>query len=101
MQAIKYCIGACYYGVLWDLKTIEERLDAGSPVETELPNLKNKLGMFMDLMKQLLPHADVQMYRDEVSVSWQFVTCPVTFQAMKNLGLGICMFHVSGLHHFV
>lgn len=48
------------------MKTIEERLEAGSPVETELPQLKNKMSQFVDLMKQLLSLADVQMYRDEV-----------------------------------
>lgn len=68
MQAIKYCIGACYYGILWDLKTIEERLEAGSPVEPELALLKQRLNQFVDLMKQLLQLADVQMYRDEVII---------------------------------
>lgn len=68
---MKYCIHACYYGILWDLKTIEDRLEAGSPVEGELAALKHRLHQFMDLMKQLLPLTDVQMYREEVRINWE------------------------------
>ncbi len=87
-QAIKYCIHACYYGVLWDLKTIEDRLEAGSPVDAELASLKQRQNQFMELMKQLLPLSDVQMYRDEVSVLYYLTTpnvSPLTMMFFKNI----------------
>lgn len=83
-EAIKYCIGACYYGLLWDLKTIEERLEAGSPVEPELSILKQKLNQFVDLMKQLLQLADVQMYRDEAYIT----LCDLLVVFSNQLGQG-------------
>jgi len=67
VQAVKYCIGACFSGILWDLKTVEEMLESGTAAEHELEKLKMRVHSFMELMKQILETSPVQMYRDEVS----------------------------------
>lgn len=68
-EAIKYCISACYYGILWDLKNIEDRLEAGGTADGEINSLNDRLHQFIDLIKEILQHTDVQSFREEAYIT--------------------------------
>lgn len=66
LQAIKYCISACYFGILWDLHHLEELSESGAPGQEVVLEVKNRLHQFMDTMKDLLVNGNSQLYKEEV-----------------------------------
>lgn len=64
-EAIKYCISACYFGILWDLHHLEELSESGAPGQEAVLEVKNRLHQFMDTMKNLLVNGSSQLYKEE------------------------------------
>jgi peroxiredoxin family protein len=67
LQAVRYCISAAFFAVLWDLHHLEEVMENGANGTEQLQLLKTRLHMFMDTMKELLMSGHNQTYVEEVS----------------------------------
>lgn len=68
LQAVKYCMSACYFAVLWDLHHIEEIMEGGGPTEDIIVEVKSKLSLLMDVMKMMLIQQHSQIYKEEVLI---------------------------------
>ena len=68
-QAVRYCISACYFAILWDLHHLKKVMENGENGTEQLLLLllKTRLHMFMDTMKELLMSGQNQTYVEEVS----------------------------------
>jgi len=66
-QAVRYCISAGFFAILWDLHHLEEVMENGANGTDQLLLLKTRLHMFMDTMKELLMSGQNQTYVEEVS----------------------------------
>jgi hypothetical protein len=66
-QAVRYCISAAFFAILWDLHHLEEVMENGANGTEQLQLLKTRLHMFMDTMKELLMSGQNQTYVEEVS----------------------------------
>jgi len=66
-QAVRYCISAGFFAILWDLHHLEEVMENGANGSEQLLLLKTRLHMFMDTMKELLMSGQNQTYVEEVS----------------------------------
>jgi hypothetical protein len=66
-QAVRYCISAGFFAILWDLHQLEEVMENGANGTEQLLLLKTRLHMFMDTMKELLMSGQNQTYVEEVS----------------------------------
>ncbi|XP_073982200.1 stromal antigen isoform X1 [Rhodnius prolixus] len=64
-EAVKYCMSACYFAVLWDLHHIEEIMEGGGPTEDIIVEVKSKLSLLMDVMKMMLIQQHSQIYKEE------------------------------------
>ncbi|CAG2055041.1 unnamed protein product, partial [Timema podura] len=64
-MAVKYCICACFFGILWDLRHLEELMESGSNGTQELASLKHNLNNFMEAMKEMLLLGPSQVYKEE------------------------------------
>lgn len=50
-DAVKYCISACYFSILWGQNHLMELTDSGARGEDECKQLKDHLHTFMTSMK--------------------------------------------------
>jgi hypothetical protein len=66
-QAVRYCISAGFFAILWDLHHLEEVMENGANGTEQLLLLKTRLHTFMDTMKELLMSGQNQTYVEEVS----------------------------------
>jgi ABC-type transport system involved in cytochrome bd biosynthesis fused ATPase/permease subunit len=66
-QAVRYCISAGFFAILWDLHHLEEVMESGANGSEQLQQLKTRLHMFMDTMKEMLMSGQNQSYMEEVS----------------------------------
>lgn len=66
-QAVRYCISAGFFAILWDLHHLEEVMENGANGTEQLLVLKTRMHMFMDTMKELLMSGQNQTYVEEVS----------------------------------
>jgi phage tail tape-measure protein len=66
-QAVRYCISAGFFAILWDLHHLEEVMESGANGSEQLQQLKTRLHMFMDTMKDMLTAGQNQTYMEEVS----------------------------------
>ncbi|XP_063242671.1 cohesin subunit SA-1 isoform X2 [Bacillus rossius redtenbacheri] len=64
-EAVKYCISACFFGVLWSLHHLEEVAEGGGNAAPDAARLKTHLGSFMDTMKEMLLMGPQQVYKEE------------------------------------
>lgn len=67
LQAVRYCISAGFFAILWDLHHLEEVMENGANGSEQLKQLKTRLHMFMDTMKEMLISGQNQTYMEEVS----------------------------------
>ncbi|XP_046686815.1 cohesin subunit SA-1-like isoform X2 [Homalodisca vitripennis] len=65
-EAVKYCISACYFGILWDLHHLEELAESGADACKEV---KVKLVQFLETMKEMLTMESNQLYKEEAYVT--------------------------------
>jgi phage tail tape-measure protein len=64
---VRYCISAGFFAILWDLHHLEEVMENGANGSEQLQQLKARLQMFMDTMKEMLMSGQNQTYMEEVS----------------------------------
>lgn len=79
-QAVKYCISACYFGILWDLHHLEELAESGADACKEV---RQKLSQFMDCMKDMLTLESNQLYKEEVGVLFGLGNSTKYFYTLK------------------
>ncbi|XP_054277370.1 cohesin subunit SA-2 isoform X2 [Macrosteles quadrilineatus] len=65
-EAVKYCMSACYFGILWDLHHLEELAESGADACKEV---KQKLTQFFDCMKEMLTMESNQLYKEEAYIT--------------------------------
>jgi ABC-type transport system involved in cytochrome bd biosynthesis fused ATPase/permease subunit len=65
-QAVRYCISAGFFAILWDLHHLEEVMENGANGSEQLQQLKTRLYVFMETMKELLMSGQNQTYMEEV-----------------------------------
>lgn len=53
-EAIKYCITACYFSILWGQHHLTETIDSGARGEEDCRRLKERLNSFMGLMRNFV-----------------------------------------------
>lgn len=53
-EAIKYCITACYFSILWGQHHLMETVDSGARGEEDCRRLKERLNVFMGLMRSFV-----------------------------------------------
>lgn len=66
-QAVRYCISTGFFAILWELRHLEEVMENGANGSEQLQQLKSRLHMFMDTMKEILMSGQNQTYMEEVS----------------------------------
>ncbi|XP_075217243.1 stromal antigen isoform X2 [Lycorma delicatula] len=64
-EAVKYCISACFFGILWDLHHLEKLAKDGEAEESKVAEVKNRLINFMETMKEMLVTSTSQVYKEE------------------------------------
>ncbi|PSN33726.1 Cohesin subunit SA-1 [Blattella germanica] len=64
-EAVRYCISAGFFAILWDLHHLEEVMENGANGTEELQTLRTRLRAFMDTMKDLLMSGQNQIYMEE------------------------------------
>lgn len=64
-EAVRYCISAGFFAIMWDLHHLEEVMSNGASGAEELPLLKRRLCLFMDTMKDMLTSRHNQTYVEE------------------------------------
>lgn len=68
-EAIKYCIAACFFSIMWDLRHLEELQEGGGTIVENTNCLHNKLHQFMDTMKDMLLNGPCQLYKEEAYIT--------------------------------
>ncbi|XP_069687444.1 cohesin subunit SA-1-like [Periplaneta americana] len=53
-EGVEHCISACFTAILWDLNHLENITEAGVNISGELQELRTRLHMYMDAMKEIL-----------------------------------------------
>ena len=53
-EAVKYCITACYFSILWGQHHLMETVDYGARGEEECRRLRERLDAFMGLMRNFV-----------------------------------------------
>ncbi|XP_021930431.1 cohesin subunit SA-2 isoform X2 [Zootermopsis nevadensis] len=64
-EAVRYCISAGFFAILWDLHHLEEVMESGANGSVQLQQLKSRLHTFMDTMKEMLMSGQNQSYMEE------------------------------------
>lgn len=58
-EAIKYCISACFFAILWGQNHLMEAVDSGNRGEDECRQLKERLHSFMGSMRHFVSNSMV------------------------------------------
>lgn len=69
LQATKYCISSCFFGVLWELHQIEDMNEKRALTHDAVDALRSRLHLFMEACKHLLAQSNNPIFREEVSQS--------------------------------
>ncbi|XP_065348255.1 cohesin subunit SA-2-like [Cloeon dipterum] len=74
-EAVKYCMSAAFFSILWGLRQLEDMLERGSTTATnttvaqEVETLKSRNNQFMDTMKEMLLMSPVQLFKEEAYIT--------------------------------
>ncbi|XP_071445719.1 cohesin subunit SA-2 isoform X1 [Hetaerina americana] len=79
-EAVKHCMSAAFYAILWEQKHVEEVAERGGGGE-ELELLRSHLHSLMDLMKEILLTSNNQMLKEEAYIT----ICDLLIQFCKQL----------------
>ncbi|KAG8222244.1 hypothetical protein J437_LFUL001442 [Ladona fulva] len=79
-EAVKHCMSAAFYAILWEQKHVEEVAERGGGNE-ELEILRSHLHSLMDLMKEILLTSNNQMLKEEAYIT----ICDLLIQFCKQL----------------
>lgn len=71
LQAIKYCISACYSAILWELLQLENGSGRGTSAAQQQKQLRDHLDSYIPLMTELVITSNVALFREEVRVTNQ------------------------------
>ncbi|XP_039276310.1 LOW QUALITY PROTEIN: cohesin subunit SA-1-like [Nilaparvata lugens] len=64
-EAIKYCISACFFGILWDLHQLERLAKENAADANTVSEIKERLTNFMETMKEMLVTSSIQVFKEE------------------------------------
>ncbi|RZF44789.1 hypothetical protein LSTR_LSTR000741 [Laodelphax striatellus] len=64
-EAIKYCISACFFGILWDLHQLERLAKENAADAATVSEIKQRLTNFMETMKEMLVTSTSQVFKEE------------------------------------
>nr|CAD7196855.1 unnamed protein product [Timema douglasi] len=94
-EAVKYCICACFFGILWDLRHLEELMESGSNGNQELALLKHNLNNFMEAMKEMLLLGPSQVYKEEAYIVICDILVMFCDQLANNPHLGDLVYYAD------
>nr|CAD7397012.1 unnamed protein product [Timema cristinae] len=94
-EAVKYCICACFFGILWDLRHLEELMESGSNGTQELALLKHNLNNFMEAMKEMLLLGPSQVYKEEAYIVICDILVMFCDQLANNPHLGDLVYYAD------
>ncbi len=66
LQAIKYCISACFSAILWELLQLENGSGRGTSAAQQQKQLRDHLDSYIPLMTELVIMSNIALYREEV-----------------------------------
>lgn len=67
-EALKYCLSACYYYLLWGLKNLETQHEGGGLVSTSIDELRHHLDEFIEASQMLIRQSPHQIIKEEAYV---------------------------------
>lgn len=68
-EAVKHCIAACMFSVMWSLHHFEDTTEHGMPNSHELELMETRLNSYMDAMLHLMSSHPCHVFREEAYVS--------------------------------
>merc|ERR1712071_315580 len=80
-EAIKYCISACNFAIVWELPQLENGSGRGTSAAQQQKQLRDHLDAYIPLMTGLVRTSPVALYREEAYLS----VCDLLVQFCKQL----------------
>jgi len=80
-EAIKYCISACNFAIVWELPQLENGSGRGTSAAQQQKQLRDHLDAYIPLMTELVRTSPVALYREEAYLS----VCDLLVQFCKQL----------------
>ncbi|XP_037089129.1 cohesin subunit SA-1-like [Pollicipes pollicipes] len=68
-EAMRHCISACMFGIMWDLHHTEETTDASNPNAQDVDALRRRLAAYMEAAQHLMSASPVSQFREEAYIS--------------------------------